>query len=122
MTDGMSRAALEDVVFLALQRPAMLLGCPAEGVMVNVVCAVLVGAWIGVITGRPLLEFVYWLVITPAVHLVMRAGAARDYNWFRTKKLGIETKGYGTVTWGGSTVTPIPHGMPTSARELAFAL
>jgi type IV secretory pathway VirB3-like protein len=100
----------------------MLLACPAEGVMVNVVSAVLVGAWVGVISGRPLLEFAYWLVITPAVHLVMRAGAARDYNWFRTKKLGIETKGYGTVTWGGSTVTPLPHGLPTSVKELSFAL
>jgi type IV secretory pathway VirB3-like protein len=45
MGNTASRAALEDVVFLALQRPAMLLGCPTEGVMVNLAVSVPAGGW-----------------------------------------------------------------------------
>jgi len=113
------RAALENVVFLALQRPAMLLGCPTEGVMVNLAVSVPAGGWFAM---GSLYIFLYWIVMIPTIHLVLRAGVSRDYNWFRTKRLGINTKGYGTVTWGGSSVTPIPPGMPNSAKELPFAL
>jgi type IV secretory pathway VirB3-like protein len=119
MSDPNPRAALEDTLFLALQRPALLLGCPTEGVMANLVISVPLGGWVAM---GSLYIFAYWLVMIPAIHLVLRAGVSRDYNWFRTKRLGINTKGYGTVTWGGSSVTPIPHGMPASSRDLAIAL
>ena len=96
----------------------MMWGCPAEGVLLNFVCSFLVGAWIGMGT---LWELGYWIVLIPTVHFVMRYGASRDHNWFRTQKLGIETKGFGTVKWGGSTVTPIPAGRATRAKDLALA-
>ncbi len=115
--DEKLRASLEDAVFLALQRPAMMLGCPTEGVMLNLTVSLPLGGWIAM---GSLMIFVYWAGLITTIHLILRAGVSRDYNWFRTKRLGINTKGYGTVTWGGSTVTPIPPGRPSSATELDF--
>jgi type IV secretory pathway VirB3-like protein len=118
MSEPDPRKALEDIVFLALQRPAMFWGCPSEGVMLNLCGSILAGAWLG----NGLMPIAYWIVFIPTIHLIMRAGVSRDYNWFRIKKLGIDTKGYGTAIWGGSTVTPIPDVMPSKARDLPVAL
>src|SRR6202034_3081397 len=105
MSDPDPGAALEDIVFLALQRPAMMLGVPAEGLMINLVGSIITGAWIGVGSWR---ELLYMGILIPVVHLIMKIGAARDHNWFSTIGLWVETDGFNTVTWGGSTVTPIP--------------
>jgi len=113
------RAALENVLLVALCRPTMMWGVPAEGLMINLGGSVLVGAWVGMGTWHPLL---YWVVAIPVVHMIMRVGVARDHNWFRCKKLGFETKGYATETWGGSTVTPLSRGLPRRGRDLPVAL
>lgn len=110
----------EDILFLALLRPAMMFGVPATGCLLNVSGSLIVGAWLGVGTWHIL---IYWLVLLPSIHFAMRAAVAKDYHRFRTMTLWIATKGraHATHLWGGATLAPLP-GWPRAARELAVSV
>jgi type IV secretion system protein VirB3 len=91
----------EDILFLACTRPAMMLGVPFEGFMVN-----FCGSFIfGLIMGSPL----YWL-IGIALHFPMRILTGIDHNFFRIGRLWIETKGasIGNDRWGGAVLVAMP--------------
>lgn len=87
--------------------------------MLNVCLSIIVSAWVGMHSWHMML---YMAVLIPSIHMVMRYASARDHNWFRVRLLGIESKGYGTATWGGSTVTPIPARWPRKAKDLPIGL
>ncbi|MFL5252511.1 MAG: type IV secretion system protein VirB3 [Rhodopila sp.] len=111
------RAALEDTLFLALTRPAMMLGVPSVGLMLNVVGSIVVSAWLGMGSWH----IMAWIVvIMPTIHFVMKFMVAKDHNLFRTKILFIQTQGQSGLdgAWGGSTVTPIPAVWPKKSKDL----
>jgi type IV secretion system protein VirB3 len=89
---------IEDVCFLALTRPVMLLGVPVEGVGVNLVfsmcCFILFGIQFGLI-GVPL-------------HLLFRAITWHDHNRFAVLRSWIEVRGQqlNRSYWGGSSCSP----------------
>lgn len=122
MTDRLSeRAALEDTLFLALTRPAMMWGVPSVGCLLNVTGSIIVGSWLGIGSWRVLAWIAF---LMPSVHFAMRWAAARDHNLFRTKLLYLETKGRsgGTALWGGSSLTPLPGRWPRRAAELPISI
>ena len=101
-----------DTLFLALTRPPMKWGVPYEGFICNVVGSFFVGLWLG----SPL----YWPVCI-IIHLPMRALASADHNFFRVRRLQIQTKGEAMMAadlWGGASLGPLPRWPARSAAEV----
>ena len=113
------RAAIEDTLYVACTRPTMMFGVQAEAFLLNIVGSILVGGWASINSWHKL---IYWPVFIGSIHMIQRYAFARDHNWFRVWKLGIETKGFGTAKWGGSTLTPIPARWPSKTRDLSINL
>lgn len=102
---------IEDPLFLACTRPAMVMGVPMEAMGVNVILSGVV-----FLVGGSLLN----LLIAPALHLVFRAVCRTDHNAFRLLFAYVDTKGRARngATWGGSSPTPLPPARHASARDL----
>ena len=89
---------IEDVCFLAMTRPVMLLGVPVEGIGVTLVfsmlCFILLGIQYGLV-GIPL-------------HVLFRAIAWHDHNRFAVLRSWIEVRGrqLNRQYWGGSSCSP----------------
>ncbi|MET0338072.1 MAG: type IV secretion system protein VirB3 [Caulobacter sp.] len=96
----MAQASARDTLFLACTRPAMFLGVPMEAMGVTLIIAAT--AFIG---GRSPL----YLLVAPAVHLVLRAVCRTDHNALRLMRLWIETRGRSRNAdrWGGSAFSPL---------------
>lgn len=92
---------IEEPLFLACTRPAMVAGVPMEAVGVNLV----ISATVFLAAHSP-----FYLLIAPALHLVFAAVCKHDHNAFRVLWMFIETKGRArnTALWGGSSATPLP--------------
>jgi type IV secretion system protein VirB3 len=92
---------IEETLFLACTRPAMVAGVPMEAMGLNI----MVSATVFLAVGSPA-----YLLIAPALHLVFRAVCKHDHNAFRVLFLFVETKGRSrnSAVWGGSTLTPLP--------------
>lgn len=92
---------VENPLFLACTRPAMVMGVPMEAMGVNVILSGIV-----FLIGGSLL----YLLVAPALHLVFRAICKADHNAFRLLFVYIDTKGRARngATWGGSSPTPLP--------------
>lgn len=97
----MNNLISHDPCFLALTRPPMKWGVPYEGFVANVVCSFFVGLWLG----SPL----YWPICV-AIHLPMRVLASHDHNFFRIRRLWLQTQGaaVGSDKWGGSSLAALP--------------
>jgi type IV secretory pathway VirB3-like protein len=120
-----SREALENVLFLALQRPAMKWGVPIVGLMVNLVVSFLSAAWIAdLVFGRLWYMFPWFACSAGAVHLLLRHASNRDHNMLRTKKLWLETKARSSLKekWGGSSIAALPTRWPNRATDFAISL
>ena len=92
---------VEDVLFLACTRPAMVMGVPMEAMGVNVIvsaCAFLAA------------HSLVYLLVAPALHLVFRGVCRTDPNAFRVLFLFVQTKGRArtAASWGGSSCAPLP--------------
>ncbi|MBJ7317168.1 MAG: type IV secretion system protein VirB3 [Brevundimonas sp.] len=92
---------IEDPLFLACTRPAMVLGVPMEAMGVNLIVSGVV-----FLVGGSL----FYLLVAPALHLVFRAICRADPNAFRLLLVYIDTKGRcrNGALWGGSSVSPLP--------------
>lgn len=92
---------IENPLFLACTRPAMVLGVPMEAMGVNVIVSGVV-----FLVGGSLL----YLLVAPALHLVFRAVCRADHNAFRLLFVYVNTKGRcrNGAQWGGSSVSPLP--------------
>ncbi len=92
---------IEDPLFLACTRPAMVLGVPMEAMGVNVIMSGIV-----FLVGGSLL----YLLVAPALHLVFRAVCKADHNAFRLLFVYVDTKGRSRngALWGGSSTSPLP--------------
>ena len=102
---------IDDPLFLACTRPAMVMGVPMEAMGVNVIVS-------GVIflVGGSLL----YLLAAPAMHLVFRAICKADHNAFRLLFVYIDTKGRSRNSglWGGSSTSPLPLSRRYAPGEL----
>ncbi len=103
---------IEDPLFLACTRPAMIMGVPMEAMGVNVMISGL-----AFLVGGSLL----YLLIAPVLHLVFRAICKVDHNAFRLLLVFVDTKGRARNggLWGGSSPTPLPVVRRYILRELA---
>jgi type IV secretion system protein VirB3 len=92
---------VEDTLFLACTRPAMVAGVPMEAMGLNLI----VSATVFLAAHSPL-----YLLIVPVLHVVFRAICKHDHNAFRVLWLFVETKGRARngASWGGSSSTPLP--------------
>lgn len=101
-----------DILFLALTRPAMKFGVPFEALLINALMTIN----IGIILGSPL----YW-ALGIVIHFPMRVIASKDHNFFRVYRLWFETKAQAlkTSAWGGSMLSPLPHGNSIKIRDRA---
>ena len=92
---------IEDPLFLACTRPAMVMGVPMEAMGVNVILSGIV-----FLVGGSLL----YLLVAPALHLVFRGICRVDHNAFRLLLVYVDTKGRSrnAATWGGSSASPLP--------------
>jgi type IV secretion system protein VirB3 len=104
-------ALIQDSLFLACTRPAMVLGVPMEAVGVNVIASGVV-----FLVGGSLL----YLLTAPALHLVFRAVCKADHNAFRLLFVYVDTKGRSRngALWGGSSTSPLRVVRRFSAEEL----
>lgn len=91
---------VEDTLFLACTRPALVAGVPMEAMGVNlIVCAVVFLA----------AHSLAWLLLAPALHLVFHAICKSDPNAFRVLWQYVQTKGRArnVATWGGASAPPL---------------
>jgi type IV secretion system protein VirB3 len=100
-----------DTLFIALTRPALTGGVPFEGFVANLLITFFVGLWLG----NPL----YWLAGI-IIHFPMRIIASKDYNFFRTWRLWLATKGQaiGNDAWGGASLAPMPDHPATKSKDV----
>lgn len=92
---------VEDTLFLACTRPAMVAGVPMEAMGLNLI----VSATVFLAAHSP-----FYLLIAPVLHVIFRAICKHDHNAFRVLWLFVETKGRARngASWGGSSSTPLP--------------
>jgi len=102
---------IDEPLFLACTRPAMVLGVPMEAMGVNVIVSCVI-----FLVGGSLL----YLLAAPAMHLVFRAICKADHNAFRLLFVYVDTKGRArnAALWGGSSTSPLPVARRFIAREL----
>ena len=102
---------IEDPLFLACTRPAMVLGVPMEAMGVNVIVSGMT-----FLIGGSLL----YLLIAPLLHLVFRGVCKVDHNAFRLILVFVDTKGRSRNgrLWGGSSPSPLPLVRRYRAEEL----
>lgn len=91
---------VEDTLFLACTRPAMVLGVPMEAMGLNIIASGLC-----FLVGGSLL----YLLIAFALHGVFTAICRTDHNAFRLLLVYLDTKGRARngALWGGGSYTPL---------------
>jgi len=114
-------SARDDMLFLALTRPAMMWGVPAVGCMLNISGSIIAGAWLG---AGSYMILVWWVALMPPIHLLMRYAVSRDHNCFRVWLLWLETKAAAgrADMWGGATLSPLPVRWPRKAKDLPVSV
>jgi type IV secretion system protein VirB3 len=102
---------VDDTLFLACTRPAMILGAPMEAMGINIILTA-----IAFLAGHSPL----YLLIAPALHLVFQAVCKADHNAFRVLWVYVETKGRArnSALWGGSSTAPLPLLRRFAAHEV----
>ena len=98
---GREDRLVEDVLFLACTRPAMVAGVPMEAMGINLIVSA---------TAFLAAHSLLYLLIAPVLHLVFRAICRTDHNAFRVLFLYVQTKGRARTggLWGGSSCPPLP--------------
>ncbi|KAF0123054.1 type IV secretion system protein VirB3 [Methylocystis rosea] len=102
---------VEDTLFLACTRPAMILGVTMEAMGLNVIFSSILFVLAG--------SLLYGLVALP-IHFVCRLICRRDANQFPILFAWLETRGRhrNARLWGGSSCTPLRLLRRFSAKEL----
>jgi type IV secretion system protein VirB3 len=103
---------VEDILFLACTRPAMILGVTMEAMGLNVIFSSILFILAG--------SLLYGLVAIP-IHFGCRLVCKHDPNQFRILFAWIETRGRhrNTALWGGASATPLRLTRRYNVRELA---
>jgi type IV secretion system protein VirB3 len=103
---------VEDTLFLACTRPAMILGVTMEAMGLNVIFSSILFVLAG--------SLLYGLVALP-IHFACRLICRRDANQFRILFAWFETRGRhrNANLWGGSSCSPLRLVRRFRAEELA---
>ena len=103
---------VEDTLFLACTRPAMVAGVTMEAMGLNVMLSCILFLMAG--------SIVYGLVAIP-IHGLCRALCRHDPNMFRILVAWLDTRARhrNSAWWGGSSCTPLP--LKRSLKEFAHA-
>ena len=106
-------------LFVACTRPAMKMGVPAEGLMINAGLSYVAALWVGRMDPTRLS---FWLCVFLAllVHYSMRWLTSIDHNIFRILCLFVMT--CGIELRGVSVLWAVPWRQPKSAREVATSV
>ncbi len=106
---------LRESLLLALTRPALFMGVPAEAAALNFFVTFFSGA---LLSGHTIWRspFVFWLAGIP-VHLTMRRMVSCDFYAFRTAWLWLITFGAGVTT-----LDCLPTRRPTSGKGWASSV
>ncbi|WP_369062175.1 type IV secretion system protein VirB3 [Caulobacter sp. 73W] len=97
-----ARVPARDTLFLACTRPALVLGVPMEAMGINLIASSIVFLASGDL---------FYLLIAPALHFVLRAICANDHHVLRLLWLAVETRGRSRCAgrWGGSSYSPLAY-------------
>lgn len=102
---------IEDTLFLACTRPAMVASVPIEAVGINIM-----------ITGFCFLagNNLLYLLVGPVLHFIFRLIVKNDHNQFRVLAVWLDTKMRcrNAGLWGGSSITPLKTVRRYSVRDL----
>lgn len=103
---------VEDTLFLACTRPAMLLGVTMEAMGLNMIFSSILFILAG--------SLLYGLVALP-IHFACRLVCRHDPNQFRILFAWFETRGRhrNAGLWGGSSCTPLPLVRRYQPEEIA---
>jgi len=106
-------------LFVACTRPAMKMGVPVEGLMINAGVSYIAALWVGRMDPTRLS---FWLCVFLAllVHYSMRWLTGIDHNIFRILCLFVMTRGI--ELRGVSVLWAVPWRRPTSSREVATSV
>jgi type IV secretion system protein VirB3 len=104
---------IQDPLFLACTRPAMIFGVTAEAMLLNVMVTTII--FIAV-------NNVAYILIGVVVHFLFRLIISFDHNMFRLLFAFLETKGrYVTRRyWGGSSPTPLKLTRSYSGKDFGL--
>ena len=107
---GVEERLIEDPLFLACTRPALVAGVPMEAMGVNLILS----AVVFLAANSPA-----WLLLAPALHLVFHAICKSDPNAFRVLWHYLQTKGRArnSAAWGGSSAPTLAVRRRFSAAE-----
>jgi type IV secretion system protein VirB3 len=105
---------VEDTLFLACTRPAMIAGVTMEAMAINMMFSCILFLLAG--------SILYGLVALP-IHAVNRTICRRDPNMFRILFVWIETRGRtrNASLWGGSSYTPLRLVKPLRSGDSRYA-
>lgn len=109
-----SERLVEDTLFLACTRPAMIAGVTMEAMALNVMFSCILFLLAG--------SILYGLVALP-IHAVNHIICRRDPNMFRILFVWIETRGRmrNAALWGGSSYTPLRLAKPFRLGDFGHA-
>jgi type IV secretion system protein VirB3 len=108
-----------DVLYVAITRPAMKLGVPIEGLVLNGTITWFAFIWASH-GGGHLLRMLLCLLLFPVMHVPMRIVASIDHNLFHIGRLWLSRGiSFRTRAWGGELLPALPHRLPTHEREVA---
>jgi type IV secretion system protein VirB3 len=108
------RADLENMLFLALTRPAMRWGVPVKFFMGNLVGSFVTGAWIGRLLQHNWYMFIWFVVWAALIHVLLREFSNRDHNLLNCWGLWLLMRGQQSLSnsWGGPSLAPLPTWQP----------
>jgi type IV secretion system protein VirB3 len=106
---------LRESLLLALTRPALFMGVPAEAAAINFFVTFFSGA---LLSGHTMWRspFMFWLAGIP-IHMTMRRMVSRDFYAFRTAWLWLTTFGAGITT-----LECLPTRRPASSTRIASSV
>ena len=105
--------AEREILYLALTRPALVLGVPIEGLVINVVACFITGAELQAPTiwRSPMM---FWAAAIP-IHYVLRFLTGRNYHWAREFRLWA-------MTVLRPTLYSLPIKPPRSGKEIGSSV
>ena len=107
-------ALVEDTLFLACTRPAMIGGVTMEAMGINMIFTTI----LFIVAGS-----VAYALVGLVFHVIFKAIVKHDHNMFRILVGWVETRGRtrnGTY-WGGATLSPLRLARRYDERDLGYA-
>ncbi len=111
---GKGAFLVEDTLFIACTRPAMIGGVTMEAMGFNIMLTTILYIVAGSIA---------YLAVGVVFHLIFRALVKHDHNMFRILLAWVETRGRSrnSAYWGGATLSPLRLARRFDERDIGYA-